>query len=83
MSKAQPSHTAQTTTPAKTRHYVAVLSAALLRGAWGDAVVGKDYKGRDMDWGELLRKWEKHGGDSESGHLCMRAVRVPILVNML
>lgn len=66
MSKPTHPHTAQTTTPAKTRHYVAVLSAALLRGSWADSVVGKDYKGRDMDWAELLRKWEKHGGNSES-----------------
>jgi hypothetical protein len=71
MSTIKPSHTAQTTTPAKTRHYVAVLSSALLRGGWADTVVGKDYKGRDMDWGELLRKWEKHGGNSELAHVCI------------
>lgn len=49
----------------KAAHYSSALSAALLHGAWADGHAGKDAKGHEVSWGELVRKWGKHTGGSE------------------
>lgn len=57
-----------TPTPVQTpkgAHYSSALSAALLHGGWADGQAGKDFKGYEISWGELVRKWGKHTGGSE------------------
>jgi hypothetical protein len=47
-------------------HYRDALSAALLRGGWADDWPGTAPNGNPLSWGELIRKWGKHTGGSES-----------------
>lgn len=49
---------------AKAAHYHASLSAALLKGAWGDSKPGTEPNGTEISWSELIRKWGKHTGGS-------------------
>jgi hypothetical protein len=47
-------------------HYNAQLTAALLKGNWADATAGAAPNGTALSWSELIRKWGKHTGGSES-----------------
>ena len=52
--------------PAKATHYEAALNAALLKGNWTESQAGNEPNGTVLDWNELIRKWGKHTGGSES-----------------
>lgn len=47
-------------------HYNAQLTHALLKGNWADATAGAAPNGTALSWSELIRKWGKHTGGSES-----------------
>ena len=51
---------------AKAQHYNVSLTAALLKGCWGDNIAGAAPNGTELSWGELVRKWGKHTGGSKS-----------------
>lgn len=53
----------------KAAHYNASLTAALLKGCWGDSNAGTAPNGTELGWGELVRKWGKHTGGSESNSI--------------
>lgn len=50
----------------KAAHYTSALGSALCKGAWAEPTPGAAPNGTALSWGELVRKWGKHTGGSES-----------------